>query len=61
MANPNLVSTDYVTAVAQLKQSDSTLSHVMDRVGECLLFQEQRTGSVFQALCESIIGVARLT
>ena len=45
---------DVDTAVAQLRDSDSVLRRLIDRVGPCTL-APQRTASVFAALLEAIV------
>jgi len=45
----------YEIALAALKQSDSVLANVIDQVGPCTLEQEQQTGDLLSALCESIL------
>lgn len=46
---------DYETAIATLKQADSTLAGLIDRVGACQLNQHQQTGDLLHSLSESII------
>jgi DNA-3-methyladenine glycosylase II len=55
MTIKSLVHIDYDTATTVLKQADSVLATVIDRVGSCSLIQEQRTGDLLLCLCESII------
>ncbi|MCU0542039.1 MAG: DNA-3-methyladenine glycosylase [Oscillatoriaceae cyanobacterium Prado104] len=55
MTIQSLVDFDYQTAIAALKQADSVLVAVIDRVGDCSLIQEQQTGDVLSSLCQSII------
>lgn len=55
MAIQSLVRLDYDTATNALKQADAVLATVIDRVGDCSLIQEQRTGNLLLSLCESII------
>jgi DNA-3-methyladenine glycosylase II len=45
----------YAIALATLKQSDPILAATIDRVGDCTLELEQRTGDLLSTLCESII------
>jgi DNA-3-methyladenine glycosylase II len=46
---------DYSVAIAALKQSDSRLAEVIERVGACTLAQDQRTHDLLFSLSESII------
>lgn len=55
IATQCLVHLDYDTATTALKQADSVLATVIDKIGDCSLIQEQRTGDVLVSLCESII------
>ncbi|HEY9640455.1 MAG TPA: DNA-3-methyladenine glycosylase [Coleofasciculaceae cyanobacterium] len=46
---------DYSMAIATLKQADPILGLTIDRVGDCLLNAEPRTGTLLDALVQSII------
>ncbi|NJR66124.1 MAG: DNA-3-methyladenine glycosylase 2 family protein [Leptolyngbyaceae cyanobacterium CRU_2_3] len=46
---------DYSIAIATLKQADPILATAIDRVGDCLLNQEPRTGTLLDSLSQSII------
>lgn len=46
---------DYSIALAMLKRADPMLGTVIDRVGDCTLYQSQQTGDLLHALCQSII------
>jgi DNA-3-methyladenine glycosylase II len=46
---------DYSTAIVTLKQADSTLANLIERVGECRLAQVQQSGEVLACVSRSII------
>lgn len=46
---------DYTIALTTLKQADPMLATLIDRVGDCTLFQQQSTGDLLHALAQSII------
>ena len=47
---------DYSEAIASLKQADTVLANLIDRVGYCTLDQEQQTGDLFNCLVKSILS-----
>jgi DNA-3-methyladenine glycosylase II len=46
---------DYSAAIASLQQADSTMAHLIEQVGDCLLHQSQNTGDLLYSLSESIL------
>lgn len=48
-------SVDYTVALKTLKQADSTLAMLIDRIGYCALNQEQQTGDLLSVLSEAIL------
>ncbi|WP_242025364.1 DNA-3-methyladenine glycosylase [Leptolyngbya sp. FACHB-36] len=48
-------SIDYSMAIATLKQADSVLAALIDRVGPCTLDQDQQTGDLFDCLARAIL------
>ena len=47
---------DYAIAVSKLKDADSILAAVIDRVGDCTLDQTQQPGDLLDSLSRSIIS-----
>lgn len=46
---------DYGIALAQLRSADARLAAVIERVGDCTLYQGQQTGDLLSALAEAIL------